>query len=242
MSRNVSINEMGDAIMEELEKYSKLATDDMKAAVKETAASVRKDIQAGAPVDTGKYKKSWSVKNMHEDSQSIDLVVHSRNRYQLAHLLEHGHVKRGGGRVPAQPHIASAEERGNEKLVNTIKQKLGGGAEAGRWIMTYDDVITMLEEAGLPIAYDHFAEGESPDPPFLVFLYPGSDNMFADDTVFKKIDELNIELYTDVKDPETETQIEDILIAHDLPYEKSEVWIESEKLYEVLYQTQIIGG
>ena len=99
--------------------------------------------------------------------------------------------------------------------------------------MTYDDVITMLEEAGLPIAYDHFAEGESPDPPFLVFLYPGSDNMFAD---------LNIELYTDVKDPETETQIEDILIAHDLPYEKSEVWIESEKLYEVLYQTQIIGG
>ena len=76
MSRNVSINEMGDAIMEELEKYSKLATDDMKAAVKETAASVRKDIQAGAPVDTGKYKKSWSVKNMHEDSQSIDLVVH----------------------------------------------------------------------------------------------------------------------------------------------------------------------
>ena len=99
--------------------------------------------------------------------------------------------------------------------------------------MTYDDVITMLEEAGLPLAYDHFAEGESPDPPFLVFLYPGSDNMFADDTVFKKID---------VKDPETETQIEDILIAHDLPYEKSEVWIESEKLYEVLYQTQIIGG
>ena len=128
MSKNVSISEMGDAIMEELEKYSKLATDDLKAAVKETAASVRKDIQAGAPVDTGKYKNSWSVKNMHEDSQSIDLVVHSRNRYQLAHLLEHGHVKRGGGRVPAQPHIASAEERGNEKFVNTIKQKLGGGS------------------------------------------------------------------------------------------------------------------
>ena len=62
------------------------------------------------------------------NSQSIDLVVHSRNRYQLAHLLEHGHVKRGGGRVPAQPHVASAEERGNEKLVNTIKQKLGGGS------------------------------------------------------------------------------------------------------------------
>ena len=64
MSRTVSIDEMDNAIMEELEKYADLAADELKAAVKETAASVRKDIQAGAPVDTGKYKKSWSVKNV----------------------------------------------------------------------------------------------------------------------------------------------------------------------------------
>lgn len=127
MNRTVSIDEMDSAIMEELEKYAELASDDLKAAVKETAVSVRKDIQAGAPVDTGKYKKSWSVKNVHEDSESIDLVVHSRNRYQIAHLLEHGHAKRGGGRVAAKPHIAAAEQRGNEKLVTTIEQKLKGG-------------------------------------------------------------------------------------------------------------------
>ena len=127
MSRTVSIDEMDNAIMDELEKYAELASDDLKAAVKETAASVRKDIQAGAPVDTGKYKKSWSVKNVREDSESIELVVHSRNRYQIAHLLEHGHAKRGGGRVAAKPHIASAEQRGNEKLVQTIEQKLKGG-------------------------------------------------------------------------------------------------------------------
>ena len=127
MSRTVSIGEMDNAIMEELEKYADLAADELKAAVKETAASVRKDIQSGAPVDTGKYKKSWSVKNIREDSESIELVVHSRNRYQIAHLLEHGHAKRGGGRVAAKPHIASAEQRGNEKLVQTIEQKLKGG-------------------------------------------------------------------------------------------------------------------
>ena len=127
MNRTVSIDEMDSAIMDELEKYAELASDDLKAAVKETAASVRKDIQAGAPVDTGKYKKSRSVKNVHEDSESIDLVVHSRNRYQIAHLLEHGHAKRGGGRVAAKPHIAAAEQRGNEKLVTTIEQKLKGG-------------------------------------------------------------------------------------------------------------------
>jgi hypothetical protein len=127
MNQTVPIDQMADVIMDELEKYAEVAADDLKAAVKETATSVRKDIMANAPVDTGKYKKSWSVKNVHEDSESIDLVVHSRNRYQIAHLLEHGHAKRGGGRVPAQPHIAAAEERGNEKLVQTIEQKLKGG-------------------------------------------------------------------------------------------------------------------
>ena len=49
--------------------------------------------------------------------------------------------------------------------------------------MTYEEVMAMLEETGLPFAYDHFAEGESPDPPFIVFLFPGTENVFADDRV-----------------------------------------------------------
>jgi hypothetical protein len=105
--------------------------------------------------------------------------------------------------------------------------------------MTYDDITNMLKEAGLPLAYDHFAEGESPEPPFLIFLFPGSDNMFADNSVYFKISQLNIELYTDKKDPELEEKLEDILTAHEIPWEKSEVWIDSEKMYEVLYQTEI---
>mgnify|MGYP006347872559 FL=1 len=105
--------------------------------------------------------------------------------------------------------------------------------------MTYDDITNMLKEAGLPFAYDHFAEGESPEPPFLIFLFPGSDNMFADNGVYFKISQLNMELYTDKKDPELEEKLEDILTAHEIPWEKSEVWIDSEKMYEVLYQTEI---
>ena len=105
--------------------------------------------------------------------------------------------------------------------------------------MTYDDITNMLKEAGLPLAYDHFAEGESPEPPFLIFLFPGSDNMFADNGVYFKISQLNMELYTDKKDTELEEKLEDILTAHEIPWEKSEVWIDSEKMYEVLYQTEI---
>jgi hypothetical protein len=105
--------------------------------------------------------------------------------------------------------------------------------------MKYEDVMTMLTESGLPFAYDHFAEGESPDPPFLIFIFPGTNNVFADNQVYFKVNELNLELYTDKKDPELEEKLEDILTAHEIPWEKSEVWIESEKMYEVLYQTEI---
>jgi hypothetical protein len=127
MSQKVSIDEMGDIIMKELEEYAKLATDDMKDAVKDTAKSVKKDIEGSAPVLTGQYKKSWSIKSISENANSIDMVVHSKNRYQLTHLLEYGHAKRGGGRVEGKSHIAPAEQRGNETLVKTIEQKLKGG-------------------------------------------------------------------------------------------------------------------
>lgn len=95
--------------------------------------------------------------------------------------------------------------------------------------------MEIMKETGLPFAYDHFAEGESPDPPFITFLLPGSNNFSADGKVYLKINEVHIELYTDEKNPETEALVEDVLDAHEIFYDKTEVWIESEKLYEVLY-------
>ena len=53
-------------------------------------------------------------------------TVHFANRYQIAHLLEHGHAKRGGGRVAARPQIAAAEEKGIRDLEDRIKEGLSG--------------------------------------------------------------------------------------------------------------------
>ena len=106
--------------------------------------------------------------------------------------------------------------------------------------MTYQEIMNMMTEIDLPFAYHHFAEGESPEPPFAVFLFPSSDNFGADNKVWKKINTLHIELYTDAKAPDIEAQVEAVLDAHELFYDKTEVWIDSERLYEVLYDMEVI--
>lgn len=98
-----------------------------------------------------------------------------------------------------------------------------------------EKIAEILKKIGLPFAYDHFAEGESPDPPFICYLIPNSDNFSADGRVYYKINEIHIELYTDCKDLSEEQQVEAVLDEHGIFYEKTEVWIESENLYEVLY-------
>lgn len=99
-----------------------------------------------------------------------------------------------------------------------------------------NEVLAILEAFGRPYAYDHFAEGESPDPPFACYLLYGSDNFDADDKVYAKFDVIHIELYTDEKSPDIEKTLEALLDAAEIVWEKSEVWIESEKLYEVMYE------
>ena len=46
--------------------------------------------------------------------------------------------------------------------------------------MSYEEINEMMQEIGLPFAYHHFAEGESPDPPFTLFLSPGEDTFSAE--------------------------------------------------------------
>ena len=105
--------------------------------------------------------------------------------------------------------------------------------------MTIENLVEMLQELEIPFAYDHFAEGESPDPPFICYLIPGSNNFAADGKVYFRINQVRIELYTDSKDLAVERKMEMVLDESGIFYNKSEVWIQSEKLYEVLYSFEV---
>lgn len=126
MGDKCKIDNLAKTIMEGLQEYADVASADVKTAVRKAGKSVKADIAANAPKRTGAYSKSWTVKTQKETANSLEVVVHSKNRYQLAHLLEHGHAKRGGGRVAGKPHIAPAEEKAIKELEEEITKKLGG--------------------------------------------------------------------------------------------------------------------
>lgn len=107
--------------------------------------------------------------------------------------------------------------------------------------MAIENIVEMLQEMNIPFAYDHFAEGESPEPPFICYLIPGSDNFAADGKVYFKMNEVRIEVYTDFKDLDLESRVEGVLDGHEIFYNKSETWIQSEKLYEVMYSFEMEG-
>ena len=125
MSSKISVDDLGDAIMEQLDEYKDLAVDDMKKAVKSAGKTVKEEIAKNAP-GSGRYAASWVSRTTAESSSAIEVTVHSPKRYRIAHLLEKGHAKRNGGRTRAFPHIAPAEEKGEEQLMGDIEKALKG--------------------------------------------------------------------------------------------------------------------
>ncbi len=127
MGRKIQIDQLADAVNEQLEEYSKLTAQTVNTAVTKAGNSVKNAIRDSAPEKTGRYAKSWRTKKTKETSTELEVTVYSPSRYMLAHLLEHGHAKRGGGRVRAIPHIAPAEEAAEDQLMKDIERGLKDG-------------------------------------------------------------------------------------------------------------------
>lgn len=106
--------------------------------------------------------------------------------------------------------------------------------------MTYKEIAAMIESIGLPYAYYQFPEGTGQEPPFVVFFYSDIDDLYADESNYQRIVTLNIELYTREKDFEKEATVEGILQNSGLSYYKEENYIDSEKMYQIAYEMEVI--
>lgn len=106
--------------------------------------------------------------------------------------------------------------------------------------MTYKEIADMISSVGVPYAYYQFPEDTPQTPPFICFFYSNSDDVFGDDTNYQTILQLNIELYTNVKNFTLEASIEDVLKQNELTYYKEENYLDSEKLYQIAYEMEVI--
>ena len=108
--------------------------------------------------------------------------------------------------------------------------------------MTLNDIYTILKATGYPVAYSHFTGTTTtplPSPPYITYLSAYSSNLMADNKVYKKIDNLQIELYTIKKDLVAEKKLEDLLDTNDIAYETTETWVDTEKLFQKIYEISI---
>ena len=95
-------------------------------------------------------------------------------------------------------------------------------------------LFNLLKTTGLPVAYRHFVS--PPAPPYVVYLFSYSSNFGADNKVYQKVPNYQVELYTQIKDPTSEALIEGLFDENGIYWEKTETYIDSEGLYQVLYE------
>ena len=104
--------------------------------------------------------------------------------------------------------------------------------------MTQVELLDLLKTTGYPIAYHHFVSAAT--PPYIVYLRSFDTNISSDTKVHGKFKNYQVELYTKKKDLVAEQSIEAVLNNIDTDYDTLETYIESEEMYQVVYQLKII--
>ncbi len=98
--------DFADEITQALQEYTTEVEEGLEKAKEKAAKDGAKALKAKSPQRYGDYAKGWRARR-----DGTSWVIHNATRHQIAHLLEKGHAKRGGGRVPARVHIAPVEEQ-----------------------------------------------------------------------------------------------------------------------------------
>ena len=111
--------------------------------------------------------------------------------------------------------------------------------------MTLAELNQALKAIGYPVAYSHFVDtpqNPAPKPPFITYQEAYSSDLIADNQNYVPVSNVQIELYTDRKDPAAEAAVQNKIKELGLPYSKIETYIEDERLFQVIYEAQLIGG
>ncbi len=100
------------------------------------------------------------------------------------------------------------------------------------------ELYELLKQMNIPVAYHHFVQ--ETNPPFITYYRTDTNNFYADNKVYEKINNYRVELYIRQKDVVLESQLETILDDNDITYEvEAEAYIKEEDVYQVIYNINI---
>ncbi|MDA2320289.1 MULTISPECIES: HK97 gp10 family phage protein [Bacillus cereus group] len=118
-----SVDDFASEIARELQRYAHVVEEDMEEAKEKVANDLVSELKQKSPKstrkDTRKYAKGWRKKK-----EGNAIIIHNALKPQLTHLLEKGHAKVGGGRVPAKVHIAPAEEKAINEFTELVERAI----------------------------------------------------------------------------------------------------------------------
>ncbi|WP_336821241.1 HK97 gp10 family phage protein [Bacillus thuringiensis] len=118
-----SIDNLARDIARELQRYGNVVKEDLEVAEEEVTDDLVNELEQKSPKSNRKggrkYAKGWRKKKVGNAT-----VVYNAWKPQLTHLLEKGHAKINGGRVPAKVHIAPAEEKANNEYLAKVERAI----------------------------------------------------------------------------------------------------------------------
>lgn len=121
-----NIDDLARDIMESVINYAENVDESVQHKVQAAAEAIRNDAAAAAPKKKGNYARGFIITKRKIGGQQ-KLVVWNKKYYNLVHLLEKGHAKKGGGRVSGIPHLIPAFERHASQLLDDIRQVIRNG-------------------------------------------------------------------------------------------------------------------
>lgn len=125
MSKTVKLTELGGAIAQELTLYQEEVTERVNAAGASAIKKLVKRTKAGAPVDSGDFKKSLASKEVDSGHGTKRYILYARApKHRIFHLLVHGHAKSNGGRVPGHPFLKNAVDQVLPEYEKEIEEAL----------------------------------------------------------------------------------------------------------------------
>ena len=124
---NIDIDQLAAEIAKGLADYSQDVVEKVNVSSDKVGKAAVKQLKQTSPKRYGKYANSWALQTNKEVGQPNSIIIHNKKYYQLTHLLEHGHAKKGGGRVEGKPHIRPAEEMVIQEFMAEVEEAIRRG-------------------------------------------------------------------------------------------------------------------